>query len=643
MTHNRTRSIVGSQLHRLVALLALLALATASLAQDQQPAPEPAASHGTVLFDSTHPPAGVAQPVSAAPIPSDISDSDRSALTFTSYDLDAHLVPAQAQLVMRARFTVRNDGPQSLNRIAFQISSSLHWESFALLGEASPVTIPFQQHLIDTDADHTGKAQEAILTLAKPLQPGMSIELSAFYSGQISQSSKRLENIGAPANQAAFADWDQISPQGTSLRGFGNVLWYPTSAAPLFLGEGAILFHAVGKTKLRQSTATIRLRLAIEYVGDPPNAAYFCGSREPLTSVSENENQAVVEAPGLATAEFVLRPLGFRVPSLFITTQPAISAGSLVSIVTDQSNALPVYASVAGKIQPLLQDWLGETPLRTLNVLDHEGQSFEDDALQIGPLASRDSADLSYLLVHSLTHAWFSSSQVWLDEGVAQFLSLLWIEQTEGRDAAIEQLRHQANILALAEPIFAPNDDSNNSGQSLIHTSDEVYYANKAATVLWMLRSIVGDDVLKQTLRDYRHVSKRDADPKEFEVVLEQAAHKDLRWFFDDWVYRDRGLPDLRIVSITPRELPARADKPGGSLVAVEVHNEGEAVADVPVTVRSGTLSATERIRIAGRSSASTRIVFQGTPEVIIVNDGSVPELTATTHTKKIAIIEKDH
>jgi hypothetical protein len=54
------------------------------------------------------------------------------------------------------------------------------------------------------------------------------------------------------------------------------------------------------------------------------------------------------------------------------------------------------------------------------------------------------------------------------------------------------------------------------------------------------------------------------------------------------------------------------------------------------VTVRSGTLTITEWLRIPGRSSASTRILFADTPTEVQVNDGSVPEVTASTHTKRI-------
>ena len=147
----------------------------------------------------------------------------------------------------------------------------------------------------------------------------------------------------------------------------------------------------------------------------------------------------------------------------------------------------------------------------------------------------------------------------------------------------------------------------------MIEARDEVYYRTKAAAVLGMLRSIVGDDALRRALQLYRD-DKMDSDPKEFQRVLERTAKRDLGWFFDDWVYRDRGLPDLSIASVTPRAIDQIGNKGSGWLVAVEVRNDGGAVAEVPVTVRSGTLTSTQRLRIPARSSASTRIVFEGTP-----------------------------
>jgi hypothetical protein len=602
-----------------------------------------------------------------------VTDDERDALTFTGYDLDVHLVPARAGISVHAGLTVRNDGKALLTRLALQISSSLVWQGFELRTSAGVTPLQFVQHRINTDANHTGVAREAVVTLPKPLAPGATLVLVGLYSGTIRQSAERLERIGAPAEQAAMADWDEVSADGegvqTALRGYGNVLWYPVSSAPEFLGDGAKLFDAVGWAKQRQQGAATRLRLTVEYTGAAPDAVYFCGQRQPLTVVRENTGAPVAEAPGVATAEFAVRPLGFRVPSLFLTNRaPTVTDGALLSAVTEQDGVLAQYAIAASKTQQQLMDWLGISPLAPLNVLDHDGQPYEDAALLVAPLHAGETATLAPVLVHTLAHAWFASSHVWLDEGVAQLMSLLWVESNDGRAAAIAQLDAEANALALAEPEIKPapevkpgvaggavegtaksgaagqpatgqNSDQSavgqSLGQSLVEARSEVYYRTKAAAVLWMLRSIAGEDALKKALQSYRH-DKNDANPEEFEKVLEQTSGKDLRWFFDDWVYRDRGLPDLSIRHVSSRQVPDEATKAGGWLIAVDVHNDGDAVAEVPVTVRSGTLTATDRLRIPAHSDAATRILFQGTPNEVMVNDGTVPELQSSQHIEKV-------
>jgi Peptidase family M1 domain len=616
-------------------------LSAVTLAQEPQQPTNESTPHGTVLFDKDQnaapvakkPDATVAQPVVA------VTDAERASLVFTAYDLDVHLVPAQSQIAVHARFAVRNSGTAPLGRLAIQLSSSLRWETFAMRSAERIMPLSFVQQSVDTDADHTGKAQEAVVTLPQALAPGASVELTAFYSGAIEQSGERLERIGAPAEQAAQADWDAITAERTALRGFGDVLWYPTAAAPVFLGDGAKLFQVVGWTKLLQAPAMVHLRLAVEYIGDSPDTVFFCGRREKLVAVSENANVAVAESPGVATAEFSERPLGFRAMSLFVTDRAAtVTDGNLISAVTDHYDALPNYAAAALKVQPLLKDWLGADPLTTLEIIDQDGQPFEDDALLVTTMHASEPSVLAPSLLHSLTHAWFRSSHVWLDEGVPQFMSLLWVAESQGREAALAQLQEQVNTLSLAEPVISQAADAGPMGQSLIEARDEVYYRTKAAAVLWMLRDIVGDDALKNALQTCRRDGKGEIDSREFQRVLEKAAKKDLNWFFDDWVYRDRGLADLSIASVTPRALPSKGDKEASWLIAVEVRNEGAAEVEVPVTVRSGTLTTTERLRIPGRSSASTRIVFEGEPDEVMVNDGSVPEITTSRHTKELVV-----
>lgn len=563
------------------------------------------------------------------------TNEEREALTFTAYDLDVHLRPSDAHMETRARFTLKNTGGAALKEIALSLSSTLAWESISGEVGGRSLALPFVPHKVDTDADHTGGATEAMVTLPAELQAGESVTMTALYAGAIPQTGKRLESIGAPAAEARASDWDEISPQGTALRGFGNVLWYPVAAAPIFLGEGAKLFQEVGVQKRRQADATIALRLAVEYVGEVPDAAFFCGRREPLRAIAENVNVPVADSPGLATAEFPAERLGFRAPSLFVTDRSEVlSKDSLIAAVTERPEAMATYERAATQVKPMLQEWLGAAPMGSVHILDHAGQPFEDDTLLVTAMRTENMPALGTAMVHSLTHAWFPSPQVWLDEGMAQFMSLVWLERTGGRDAALEQVRQQGNTLAFAEP--GVGAESGVARQSLIDARDEVFYRTKAGLTLWVLRTIVGDESLKRGIQAYRRVAAKDVDGRGFEKALAVASGKDLGWFFEDWVYHDRGLPDLRIVSVTPRVLPAKGGKGVGTLVAVEVRNDGEAAAEVPVTVRSGTLTATEMLRVRGRSSASTRIVFEGTPDEVLVNDGAVPEMTTSAHRQQI-------
>ncbi|MBS1800496.1 MAG: hypothetical protein JSS95_11800 [Acidobacteria bacterium] len=646
-----------------------------------------------------------------------ITETERSALLFTAWDLDLHVTPATSHLAARARFTVRNTSPEPLKRLVLQLSSSLSFESIG-----APTPLGFTQHTLPTDADHTGGASEAVVALPLPLAPGETLTLTALYSGDVPSSGQRLVRIGAPPDQAVRADWDRIAPESIALRGFGNVLWYPVCSPPLFLGDGAKLFQAIGRSRLQQAASTLRVRLSIDYAGEPPADAFLNGQRLPLERIVEEPNALVAESHGVATAGFPATPIGFRTPSLFVTWNAAKpTENQLLSVITERPEAVTPYAVAADNVAPLLQDWLGPAPLTPLTLLDHPGQPFEDDAFLALPLTLTDARQIAPSLVHSLTHAWFRSSLPWLNEGVPQFLSLVASETVDGRDKMLAELHQLITPLTLMEPENAPiaparqnaaasdtpppdraAEDSGRSlqealqaklrgilpgppesysssssssssssdkpdiltsresgapvlpssqtpppgqpGQSLIDAHDEVYYRAKAAAVLVMLRSIVGDAALKQALKTYRDQVRHTGheDSHGFQQVLEQASHKDLSLLFDDWVYHDRGLADLSIVSVTPRNLSARSGKGTSWLVAVEVHNAGSVTADVPVTVRSGSLTSTVRVSVPPKSTMSTRVVFEGVPQEVILNDGTVPETTTPMHLFRLSLPAND-
>src|ERR1700681_537704 len=147
-----------------------------------------------------------------------------------------------------------------------------------------------------------------------------------------------------------------------------------------------------------------------------------------------------------------------------------------------------------------------------------------------------------------------------------------------------------------------------------------------------MLRDLASDAALSAALR--ASVPAEDIRPEYFEELLERTSGKNLRWFFDSWVYQDRGLPDLAIASV----FPTRGAGAGQYLVAVDVANDGYADTEVPVTVRSQSASLTERVRVLGRSKTTHRFLIDGTPTEVVLNDGSIPEVQASVHQQALTV-----
>ncbi len=589
------------------------------------PAPQ---GNGKVLFsrsddDSSTTAKPESAPQSAAGDTSGLQATleERDSLTFLSYDLDIHLIPRQESLAVRARMTVRNDGDQPIKRIALQLSSTLKWERI----KVADADVRFAQHPLDSDADHTGTVNEAVVTLPRLLAPKEELKLEVFYSGLIALSGERLERIGAPNISAERSDWDRVSADFIGLRGFGNVVWYPVSAPPVLLGDGAKLFAEIGRQKLRQQQARVSMTVSAEYTADTtaPNLAVLDGQVIPTVQSAAPENSY----PGVVTATLLPRVLGFTTPSLFLLNRQKVDADGLqIYAAPDDLASAQSYITAVHAVTPVVQQWLGAKPKSLLTVVglpDAEDLATEEGAVFFtGFRASPDPKELETAMVHSLARAYFRSPRVWLNEGVAQFLGSLWVEQVDGRHTALEALGASRGALALAEP-GTPGEAN---GQDLIHASDIVYYRTKATYVLWMLRDLVGDAQLASALAAYVPVD--DTAPEYFERLIEKSSGKDLKWFFDDWVYHDRGLPDFSISGVYPSHA-AGADQ---WLVALDISNDGYAEAEVPVTVRSKDATVTERLRIPAKGKVSHRVLIGGQPTQVQVNDGTVPEVRESEH-----------
>ena len=577
------------------------------------------------------------------------SDAEREALTFTEFNMDVHLSTAEHEIAVRALITVRNDSKAPLAHIPLEISSSLHWERIRVAAGDALYTIA----TLNSDTDHTGQLHEAAVKLATPLAPGASLQLDVTYSGTIPQSAQRLLAIGTPEDMALHTDWDAIDTDFTGLRGFGDVLWYPASAAPVILGDGARVFDEMGEHKLRMAGAHFFLHLTLEFPhGHVPTVALINGHSVQLT-VTEPQNGGD-EISGVATATLSSATLGFESPSLFAAVRAEHHAtNTTLWTLPNADEAVDEWSSAASTVTPFLQSWLGQAPRSQLTILDlpdPQDAPFETGPLLVTVVQPGSPDQLTGVMAHALTHAWMSSPRAWLSEGVAHFMGTLWLEKKLGRDKAIEALESGRGALALIEPP-SPGESA---GQPLAQAISPVYYRTKATYAFWMLRDLVGDPALSAALRAYDPAQDAarglgpDSGSGSFKKLLEQAGlRRDLSWFFADWVDADKGLPDITIDNVfftsvenaahTPSSSDSNAEpEANGWIVTVDLANSGYAAAEVPVTVRNPDTSVTQRVLVPARGKATQRILIQGRPTEVQANDGTVPETEASVHIRRL-------
>jgi hypothetical protein len=547
---------------------------------------------------------------------------DREAFTFTNYDLTVQVEPEQHRLGVRGKITLRNDSATPQKVAVLQISSSLDWR----LIKAGDKAVQFVRQPFTSDIDHTGSLSEAIVTLPQPIAPQSTIDLDIAYEGVIVLDATRLTRIGTPENIAKSSDWDQIDTNFTAVRGAGYVAWYPIATEAANLSEDANLFEVLSRWKTREVGSRVHLKVDVSRDG-----------AEPLVELIVNEPSCTIvyESMGgvrLASADCTYRPLGLTAPAFVIAAyQYSESPGIYIHYLPGHEMSAAAYADAAEKVVPLITDWFGtqREKARTLDLPDAKATPFETGSLLLVPLTSADSKLAGLAAAHQLAHAAFLSFRPWIEEGLAHFAQALYLEQQKGRQAAIEYMElHRSALSQIEQTIVVPHSEDE-VNRSLVKTANEELYRSKAMCVWWMLRDMVGEQALKKALAAYR--SEQDQEPSYMPRLIAAQTQRDLQWFFDDWVYRDRGLPDFKVESAFSRKTMNDS-----FMLTITVDNLGTAGAEVPVIIKFKGGEVMRRLEVHAKNIAVVRVEVPAAPQEIVVNDGSVPESDITNNVFKV-------
>jgi aminopeptidase N len=155
------------------------------------------------------------------------------------------------------------------------------------------------------------------------------------------------------------------------------------------------------------------------------------------------------------------------------------------------------------------------------------------------------------LIAHEIAHQWFGNtvteknfSHLWISEGFATYLTNMFIEHKYGRDSFSKRLAEErAEVIAFSRRSQQPVVDSVSEYMALLNANSY----QKGGWVLHMLRQEVGDENFKKILQAfYQQYKFSNADTRDLQAVAEKISGKELKWFFDQWLYRP-GVPELEI------------------------------------------------------------------------------------------------
>jgi hypothetical protein len=541
---------------------------------------------------------------------------DREAFSITNYDLNLQIEPEQHRLGARGKITLRNDTTTSQKVAVLQISSSLDWRAI----RAGEKMLQFVTQPYTSDIDHTGSLSEAIITLPQEIVPHGTIDLDVAYEGVILLDATRLTRIGTPEDAAKNSDWDRIDENFTGLRGAGYVAWYPISTEVANFSEEDNLFEVLGRWKMREAESTMKMHLIVptDYPSVPQIILGGMNCRLTLLEATSQVNQRV-------TTDCVSERLRLNAPTLVIADYQVLEQPNLEVHYSPSHNAAATnFADAAKLAAPLIAEWFGTARDRTViaDLPQADAAPFESGALLLIPLATSDPKLYGLVAAHQFTHASFLSFRLWIEEGLAHFAQTLYLEQQKGRQAALDYMVMHRSALTMIEPTTTA---LNSEREALANTIDEHLLRSKAMCVWWMLRDMIGDAALKKAIASYKH--EQDTDPTYMPRLIAAQTQRDLSWFFDDWLYHDRGLPDFKVDSAYAARTPTKS-----FMLTLTLDNLGTAAAEVPIIVKFAGGEITKRVELHAKSKLTFRVETPGAPQEIKVNDGSVPESDLTNN-----------
>ncbi|HEV7643191.1 MAG TPA: M1 family aminopeptidase [Pyrinomonadaceae bacterium] len=220
------------------------------------------------------------------------------------------------------------------------------------------------------------------------------------------------------------------------------------------------------------------------------------------------------------------------------------------------------------------------------------------------------------VVAHEIAHQWFGDSvteatwaDLWLSEGFATYFAGLFLQKYEGEAAFRAYMKdNAAEYFAYEKIARTPIHDTET--EDLFALLNKNNY-EKGSWVLHELRGMLGDKVFFAALKNYYNQHKGStATSEDLRAAFEKASGKNLREFFDRWIYQS-GHPVYKIfwtqVDAKTIELTLEQKQPDAAFL-------------LPVTVEIITARGKRRVQITPTGKTSSLKLRSAKPVGITID-----------------------
>lgn len=533
----------------------------------------------------------------------------------THYDIEAAFAPDRSEIIGRATVTLRLRA-RSVSTISLHLADSLVVQSVTsqAFGRLFFLRVPGQHVLL--------------IGFAGTVVGGTQLQLTIRYSGHIKPQSIETEAVRLQPHDRQQQDQPEIVVQPEPDYLYSNrAYWYP---------QGLVTGYATARLSITVPADLDVVASGVQQ-GAPQIIAGAPGERQGKRFLFEAKTPEPYIAclisrflPGAAST------VSFEDPASAVAVQVVANPREVYRARQTLDKTADILKFYASLVRDVPYDHFTVALAEANLPGGHSPAYFSlvNEPLPTSPFSwANDPVAFpgypSFFLAHEIAHEWWGQAigwknyhEQWISEGFAQYFAALYAGREHGPAAfgdVLRQMQRWAINASPQGPVYL--------GYRLGHikNNSRVFRAlvyNKGAMVLHMLRRLLGDEAFFAGLRDfYRTWRFHKAGTDDLRAAMEKASGLSLERFFETWIYG----------SAIPRARFVWAVDPNAPRLDVEFDQEGETVAEFPVTVTITYAGGTTQDAVIAVTDRTARqsIPLRGTVRSVEANrdGGSLVEI----------------